>query len=467
MLLALASLLGVTSAAQAACNSTPLKDPRSARWIDFSDRTVPWREELFGHKNITVAIADSHSAAALRAKGAQTVFWEMNLYKLIGTPDKPLSRPVVKRLAANLLKRAQNSTATENPIIALNEMLSPRSPRPFSKKETRYRENILILVESVCAGDGNPWLLIPSPPRTDGLSLKWWKKVGENSGVVQEVYFKGPEVLKYGRRAGERLLRAKLRQAAYRLAQIKVPRAHQGLMVGFQSGGIYGRNGLASKSAWLEFVAMKEATATTVAKEHGIATLWSWGWGTYNLRGADPDKPIAACVYLWMRAPGFCAGPKRSGGNVHFYQKQLFQSTPASLRCFYSNKQTPWGIVERARTLSTNPVVIANALGSEAALRRRFPLTRMQVAASINWFARNAPARSPLLRLRRQMSRGLYLFTYADALRRDKARKFYGQRYDSWIHQETIAHWHWLGCSSALKVEPVSLLSLAVLRLER
>ena len=47
----------------------------------------------------------------------------------------------------------------------------------------------------------------------------------------------------------------------------------------------YGRNGLRSRTEWLQFVALKTAAARQVAREHGIGTVWSWGWGTYNLRG--------------------------------------------------------------------------------------------------------------------------------------------------------------------------------------
>ena len=38
----------------------------------------------------------------------------------------------------------------------------------------------------------------------------------------------------------------------------------------------------------------------------GIASVWSWGWGTFDTAGADPDKPIAACTYLWTRDPALC-----------------------------------------------------------------------------------------------------------------------------------------------------------------
>jgi hypothetical protein len=41
--------------------------------------------------------------------------------------------------------------------------------------------------------------------------------------------------------------------------------------------------------------------------------VWSWGWGTFDSAGADPDKPKAACVYLWTRDPTLCDGPAEAG----------------------------------------------------------------------------------------------------------------------------------------------------------
>ena len=131
-----------------------------------------------------------------------------------------------------------------------------------------------------------------------------------------------------------------------------------------------------------------------------------------------------------------------------------------------SNHQTQWGLVERARSLTSNPAVLANALASEAALRRRFPLTRRQVAGSLDWFEDNVTKRSPLRRLRPSMSNGLYLFVFADALRRDRARTEYGSRYESWLAAATKEHLEWLGCPRTLRIKPVSLLDLAERRLD-
>jgi hypothetical protein len=107
----------------------------------------------------------------------------------------------------------------------------------------------------------------------------------------------------------------KLRTAVRSLTGIGIPASRVGLMLGFQSGGIYGRVGLQPLASWLEFVKLNALAARQVAQELGPATIWSWGWGTFNPAGADPDKPAAACVYLWTRDPSLCDGPAIGGAD--------------------------------------------------------------------------------------------------------------------------------------------------------
>jgi hypothetical protein len=50
-----------------------------------------------------------------------------------------------------------------------------------------------------------------------------------------------------------------------------------------------------------------------VSRDHGTPTIWSWGWGNFGPQSVDPDKPAAACVYLWARNPALCDGPAVAG----------------------------------------------------------------------------------------------------------------------------------------------------------
>ena len=87
-----------------------------------------------------------------------------------------------------------------------------------------------------------------------------------------------------------------------------------GFVLGFQSGpGAGGREGLKPSSLWFQYAKLYTLAAKRVASEFGIATVWTWGWGTFSVAGTDPDKQAAACVYLWTRDPNLCDGPTAAG----------------------------------------------------------------------------------------------------------------------------------------------------------
>ena len=50
-----------------------------------------------------------------------------------------------------------------------------------------------------------------------------------------------------------------------------------------------------------------------MAAELGLASIWSWGWAAFNPVGNDPDKPKAACAWLWTRDPALCDAPALAG----------------------------------------------------------------------------------------------------------------------------------------------------------
>ena len=59
-------------------------------------------------------------------------------------------------------------------------------------------------------------------------------------------------------------------------------------------------------SAWYQVVKWQALAARQVARETGIATIWSWGWSSYGAAALTEKKEGAACVYLWTRDPGLC-----------------------------------------------------------------------------------------------------------------------------------------------------------------
>ena len=107
-------------------------------------------------------------------------------------------------------------------------------------------------------------------------------------------------------------MRQAFRRRLLAFTELGVPVDRLGLMLGFQSGrGAAGREGLEPTSAWLDYVKVQALAAREIAAETGIATIWSWGWGTFGPQSADADKAAAACVYLWARDPQLCDAPTR------------------------------------------------------------------------------------------------------------------------------------------------------------
>ena len=124
---------------------------------------------------------------------------------------------------------------------------------------------------------------------------------------MAEVYFGAPVVHARGPVVGPRTVRQAFRKRIEAFVGARRALGRLGLMLGFQSGrGAAGREGLEPTSAWLDYVKGQALAAREVAGETGLATIWSWGWGTFGPQSADADKAAAACVYLWARDPTLC-----------------------------------------------------------------------------------------------------------------------------------------------------------------
>ena len=109
-------------------------------------------------------------------------------------------------------------------------------------------------------------------------------------------------------------MRKGMRGLVARFGAIGIPASRVALELQFQSApGQGGRQGLQPTSAWLEFVKLEALAAKQVAADTRIEGVWSWGWPSFSVAGNDPDKPAAACVYLWTRDPKLCDAPAVAG----------------------------------------------------------------------------------------------------------------------------------------------------------
>ncbi|HEX4525606.1 MAG TPA: hypothetical protein VH108_02585, partial [Gaiellaceae bacterium] len=96
--------------------------------------------------------------------------------------------------------------------------------------------------------------------------------------------------------------------------EIGVPTDRLGMMLTFSSTPkAGGREGLQPLSKWLDVVKWEAIASRQVAGELHLASIWSWGWAAFNPAGNDPDKPKAACAWLWTRDHSLCDAPALAG----------------------------------------------------------------------------------------------------------------------------------------------------------
>src|SRR5581483_4227048 len=143
-----------------------------------------------------------------------------------------------------------------------------------------------------------------------------------------------------------------------------------------------GRNGLEPASAWFEIVKLEALAAKQVASEFKIQGIWSWGWATYSAAGSDPDKPQAACVWLWAsRGRELCDAPRYAGSfDTSLTEGQLV--LPPGARCVLPNGQViDRNAVGRMTTFTGDAGLAASALLEQAVLRAAQP-SSVQLAGS-------------------------------------------------------------------------------------
>jgi len=317
----------------------PVLPTAGALPIEFSDGSVAFRQTVFGRPGITVATSGTGVAKALRDAGASTAYWENNLAGLVGSPSSPADPAAMDAVAAAELQKAQASTGCPNPIIALNELIGSEAAGPLPAPAQQYSNAVLGLMRALAADGATPFLLLPHLFTTHGTE-DWWRQVAQVGWLVPEAYTAAPTFFSIGNPfLISRAIRVSLRSYAGRLASIGIPASRIGLMLGFQSGvNQLGREGLSPTAAWLEIVKLESQAGVVVSQQLGLSTLWSWGWGTYaTLAGsADPDKPAAACTYLWARDNTLCNAP---GLPIPGFDPDLSAGAfqlPATTQCRYT-----------------------------------------------------------------------------------------------------------------------------------
>ena len=283
-------------------------------WIDYVEGSVSFRQSVFALPGVIAATSGAGVSSALRAGGARTIFWEMKLGSYVGTTASPADPATIEQAAERLFNKAVAASGCATPLIAINELNGPSTTTPWTVNNAQYRANVFGLLKSLQARGARPFLLIPGDVYTGGEAAAWWQQVAGVADLVREVYLNARTLSALGPLKAGRSMRTAFRSAISDLIEIGIPPGRIGLMLGFMSEpGYGGREGLQPAKAWFEVVRSETLAAQEVASEVAISTVWSWGWGTFDAAGNDPDKPTAACVYLWARNPSLCDAPAQAG----------------------------------------------------------------------------------------------------------------------------------------------------------
>ena len=191
--------------------------------------------------------------------------------------------------------------------MAENELFGAQTPTPWSETNAQYRANALALLQELAALGARPALSIANPPYTGGEAADWWRagRQGRDprpAGLLHLAEREGAVRDGAGRARAARCARACAassaasprsgsRRAGSRSRSSSTPRPGSARAPGLQPA-----------SSWFEIVKLEGLAAKQVAAEFKLQGVWSWGWATYNAAGVDPDKPFAACVWLWVRS---------------------------------------------------------------------------------------------------------------------------------------------------------------------
>lgn len=368
LLLACLAALPLASGASADSFGCGLSDSRPL-WIEFADGSVPFRQSLFGRPGVVVATNGVERAAEMRGLGAQTVYWHMFLKGLAGTPTVPNDPALVQERTLALVDKARASTGCDTPLIGLNELNGVSRPTPWSPEIAQYRANVLEVFRTLAGAGAKPFLLVPGQargPRAPWLgdtAGDWWRQIAQYGYIVREMHFNAPYIYGQGSIVGSRTRRVAMREAITAFTSLGIPADRLGLLLGFQSGpGKGGREGLEPSSAWLEIVKRDALAARQVALELGVSTIWSWGWGTFNAAGADPDKPVAACVYLWTRDPSLCDGAAEAGPGFDASLTEGQIILPAGVQCSTAIGTIPAGAADKLVGAIGDPTTALTAL---------------------------------------------------------------------------------------------------------
>lgn len=352
-------------------------------WIDYADNSVPFWREIFARPGVIAAAASPTVAAEQRAAGAKSVYFDLNLKYRVGTTNKPLDPALVVARANKLFDAAVAATGCATPAIAENELNGASLPTPWSTNNAQYRANVLTYLKALADRGAHVYLLVSSAPYTAGDAAAWWKEAAASADIVPEVYFAAPQVYKQGAVAGSRRMREAMRRALQSYIDIGIPSNRLGVVLGFQVGrGTGGREGLEPEESWYRVVKWNTLAAKQIAHETPLGSIWSWGWGTWAVATNDPDKEVAACVYLWTRNKALCDGPGMAGPSFDTSLQEGQIAMSAGVRCAIGSKKVTNGQIAALAKLTRDRDAALSALYGRLIESERYAVSPKSVLVS-------------------------------------------------------------------------------------
>jgi hypothetical protein len=377
--LALVAVPGGRPALRASCGL-----PASGTlWVDYAGHNAP----IIPKPGLVLALSSGTTLPAqLRQAGAATIFFDLHLNDRVGTPSAPADPATIQDRAAKEFAFAQQVTGCASPLIAENELFGAQTPTPWSATNAQYRANVLALLQALDSLGATAAITIANPPYTGGDAADWWRQAAQAAILIRQVYFTAPGpkgLYALGPDRASRSMRRGMRALVARFGQIGIPASRVALELQFQSApGQGGRNGLEPSAAWFEIVKLEALAAKQVAAETRLEGIWSWGWPAFSAAGADPDKPAAACVYLWARDRSLCDGPALAGAGFDTSLTDGQIVLPAGVRCTLGAQQIRKADVGRAAVLTGDLDSAASALLERAVLRAAEPVDSTTVLAA-------------------------------------------------------------------------------------
>jgi len=374
-----AALAGAPSALADACG-IPDAGPV---WVDFAGHSAP----IEAKPGLVLAVASgTEIPSKMREAGAATVMYDLNFNKRVGTTSNPADPSTIEAKAKSLFDYAVSVTGCQTPMIAENELFGAQTPTPWSPTNAQYRDNVLRFLEALSALGARPLLSISNPPYTGGDAAEWWRQVSKAAILLRQVYFTSPNAKALhamGPAAAGRAMRNGMRSLVNKLTQIGIPSGRIALQAMFNSSpGLGARAGLEPSSAWFEIVKLEALAAKDVATQFRLAGIWSWGWATFANTRVDPDKPGAACVWLWARDPTLCDAPATTGVSLDGSTPESELSLQPGMRCVFADGQIDRNAVARLTKLTGDEGYATSVLFEQAVLKAEQPVDPKDVLSA-------------------------------------------------------------------------------------